>query len=96
MVKFKQKCFRCKENYVVVTSGTRGAICYDCQKAEMSGEIKDPKMKEMFDLPEEFYKENPFLRDIKVKVTKWGNELTENQINAFKKVVKDLKEKKKE
>ena len=65
-------------------------VCYDCQKEEMKGEIKDPKMKKMFDIPEEFYKNNSFLRDIKVKYLKWG-ELTENQIKAFKKVVKDLK-----
>ena len=57
----------------------------------MKGEIKDPKMKKMFDIPEEFYKDNAFLRDIKIKYLKWG-ELTENQINAFKKVVKDLKD----
>ena len=65
-------------------------MCYDCQKAEMKGEIKDPKMKKMFDIPEEFYKENSFLRDIKIKYLKWG-ELTERQIEAFKKVVKDMK-----
>ena len=55
-------------------------MCYDCQKAEMQGEIKDPEMKKMFDIPEEFYENNAFLRDIKIKYLKWG-ELTENQIN---------------
>ncbi|MBW2996561.1 hypothetical protein KY332_04660 [Candidatus Woesearchaeota archaeon] len=90
MVKFKQKCFRCRKNYVTVTRRTKWVICYDCQKAEMKGEIKDPKMKKMFDIPEEFYKNNLFLRDIKIKYLKWG-ELTENQIKAFKKVVKELK-----
>ncbi len=66
-------------------------MCYECQKAEMKGEIKDPKIKKMCDIPEEFYKDNAFLRDIKIKAIKWG-ELTENQINAFKKVVKELKD----
>ncbi|MBR9691333.1 hypothetical protein GOV06_00960 [Candidatus Woesearchaeota archaeon] len=89
-IRFKQKCFRCKKNYVLASRRQRWIVCYDCQKAEMKGEIKDPKMKKMFDIPEEFYKENLFLRDIKIKYIKWG-ELTENQINAFKKVVKDLK-----
>ena len=65
-------------------------MCYDCQKAEMKGEIKDPKIKKMCDIPEEFYEKNAFLRDIKIKALKW--ELTENQINAFKKVVKQLKD----
>jgi hypothetical protein len=57
----------------------------------MKGEIKDPKMKKMFDIPEEFYKENSFLRDIKIKYLQWG-ELTEKQIEAFKKVAKDMKD----
>ena len=56
----------------------------------MKGEIKDPKMKKMFDIPEEFYKENSFLRDIKIKYLKFG-ELTEKQIAAFKKTVENLK-----
>ncbi|MBW3015500.1 hypothetical protein KY330_03700 [Candidatus Woesearchaeota archaeon] len=89
--KFKQKCSKCKKNYVVVTNRTRYAICYDCQKEQLKGEIKDPEMKKMFDIPEEFYKENSFLRDIKIKYLQWG-ELTENQINAFKRVVQDLKD----
>ena len=89
-VKYKQKCFICKKNYVVVTGRQRWVICYDCQKSELKGEIKDPKMKKMFNIPEEFYKENSFLRDIKSKYLKY-KELTENQINAFKKVVKEMK-----
>ena len=89
-IKFKQKCFICKKNYVTVTKRTKWVVCYDCQKKELQGEIKDPAMKKMFDIPEEFYKENAFLRDIKIKYLKWG-ELTDNQVNAFKKVVKDMK-----
>ncbi|MBD3355453.1 hypothetical protein GF361_05765 [Candidatus Woesearchaeota archaeon] len=89
-IKFKKKCWRCRKNYVTVTKRQRYATCYECQKKEMQGEIKDPKMKNMFDIPEEFYRNNSFLRDIKIKYLKFGN-LTENQINAFKKVVKDLK-----
>ncbi len=57
----------------------------------MKGNIKDPKMKKMFDIPEEFYRQNSFLRDIKVKYIKW-KELTEKQVAAFKKVVKEMKE----
>jgi hypothetical protein len=76
---------------VIVTRRQKWVMCYDCQKAEMKGEIKDPKMKKMFDIPEEFYKENSFLRDIKIKYLQWG-ELTERQIEAFKKVVKDMKD----
>jgi hypothetical protein len=88
-VTFKQKCFRCRKNYVEVTRRNRFVLCYDCQKNELQGEITDPKMKEMFDIPEELYKENSFLRDIKVKYLKYG-ELTEKQIEVFKRVAKEL------
>jgi len=94
MVKFKQKCFRCKSNYVVITSRQKFALCYDCQKSEMVGEINNPKMKEMFDIPKEYYENNSFLRNIKVNYLKYG-ELTERQIEAFKKTVEDLKSGKK-
>jgi len=90
VIKYKQKCFICRKNYVTVTRRQRWVVCYDCQKAEMKGEIKDPKMKKMFDIPEDFYKENSFLRDIKIKYLKFG-ELTEKQIAAFKKTVEQLK-----
>ena len=75
----------------MVSSRTRFPVCYDCQKSELQGKIKDPKMKKMFDIPEEFLKENIFLRDIKSKYLQWG-ELTEKQIEAFKKTVKRMKE----
>lgn len=93
--KFKQKCAKCKQNWVIITWKQRFPICYDCQKQEMQGEIKDPKMKKMFDIPEEFYKENMFLRSIKVNYLKFGK-LTEKQVEAFKKTVKKMKEKAKE
>ncbi len=91
MPKYKQLCYRCKKNYVLISHRQRYALCYDCQKHDMKGEIKDPKMKKMFDIPEEFYKDNAFLRDIKAKYVKWKN-LTEKQVEAFKKVVKKLKD----
>ena len=90
MAKYKQKCFRCKSNYVLISFRQKFALCYDCQKPEMIGIIKDSKMKKMFNIPEEYYKENSFLRNIKVNYIKYG-ELSDRQIEAFKKVVKDLK-----
>lgn len=93
--KFKQKCAKCKKNWVIITWKQRFPICYECQKQEMQGEIKDPVMKKMFDIPEEFYKENMFLRNIKVNYLKFGK-LSERQIEAFKKTVKKMKEKAKE
>ena len=68
-------------------------MCYDCQKPELQGEIKDPKMKRMFKIPEKFYKENSFLRNIKSCYLRYGG-LTDKQLAAFKKTVKELKEEK--
>ena len=94
-IKFQQKCNKCKQNYVTVTNRQRYALCYDCQKQEMEGEIKDPKMKKLFDIPEEFYKKNMFLRSIKINYLRFGK-LSEKQIEAFKKTVKKMKEQKEE
>lgn len=93
-IEFKQKCQKCKTNYVLATKRSRYIVCYDCQKKEITGEIEDSEMKKLFDIPEEFYKQNMFLRDIKIKYLKFGN-LSENQINAFKKTVNELNEIKK-
>ncbi|MFH1506095.1 MAG: hypothetical protein ABIE94_03875 [archaeon] len=90
MITYKQRCIRCKKNHVEVTRGTRFALCYDCQKSELAGEIKDKKMAELFDIPEEFYRRNLFLRSIKINYLKFGN-LTEKQVDAFKKTVESLK-----
>ncbi len=90
MVRYKQLCSRCKKNYVVVGRRERYALCYDCQKRLLKGKIKSAKMKKLFDIPEEYYKENLFLRNIKIYYLKFG-ELSEKQVAAFKKVVKDLK-----
>ena len=68
---FKSKCFVCKKNYVLVSGRQNFVICYDCQKPELHKKIKDPKMKKMFDIPEEFYKENSFLRSIKVNYNRY-------------------------
>ncbi|MBT3836551.1 hypothetical protein HOD05_00985 [Candidatus Woesearchaeota archaeon] len=94
-VRYKMKCPKCRKNYVVVTRRQSFVRCYDCQKADMKGEIKDPKMKKMFKIPEEFYKENSFLRAIKVNYLRYES-LSERQVEAFEKVVKQMKEDKKE
>ncbi|OGM02709.1 hypothetical protein A3K72_02115 [Candidatus Woesearchaeota archaeon RBG_13_36_6] len=91
-IKFKKKCIRCNKNYVISTWRDRYPVCYDCQKREMQGEIKDPKMKKLLDIPEEYYKENSFLRSIKINYLKYER-LTEKQVEAFKKVVEKIKEK---
>ncbi len=73
-----------------MTYKQRYPICYDCQKKELEGEIKDPKMKKLFNIPEEFYKQNAFLRSIKINYLKYG-ELSKKQIEVFKQVIEKLK-----
>lgn len=90
-IKYKQKCIRCKKNYVIISWRNRFPMCYDCQKGEMVGEIKDPKMKRMFKIPEELFRQSAFLRSIKINYLKFGR-LSEKQIAAFKKTVKKMKE----
>lgn len=89
----KQKCSRCKKNYVISSSNARYLLCYDCQKREMEGEIKDDDMKKLFDIPEDLYKENYFLRNIKIAYLRFGK-LSDRQIEAFKESVARMKEKK--
>ena|SRR3989338_6393995 len=89
-VQFKQKCNRCKKNYVIITSRQRFALCYDCQKNDLKGTIKDPEMKKLFAIPEDYYKNNAFLRSIKINYLVYGN-LTEKQKEAFKKAVEKIK-----
>lgn len=90
---YKQKCFRCKKNYVTITWRNKFPLCYDCQKSELSGEIADPKLKKLLDLPEEFYQKNAFLRSIKINAIRFGH-LSEKQIEYFKKTVDQLKKEK--
>ena len=65
-------------------------MCYDCQKGEMKGSIRNPAMKKLFDIPESFYMTNAFLRSVKVNYLKFG-ELSPKQIEYFQKTVKELK-----
>ncbi len=90
-IKYKKKCGKCNKNYVLITSRQNFPICYDCQKSQMKGEIKDKEIKKLFDIPEEFYKESMFLRDIKIKYLQYGT-LSEKQIEVFKNVVEKMKE----
>ena len=46
-------------------------------------------MKKLFDIPEEFYKENAFLRSVKMNFIRFDG-LSERQIEAFNKTVDDM------
>jgi len=88
--KFKQRCAICKDNMVVIFSYKQFPICVDCHMRQIDKPIKDPKIKKLFDIPEEFYKKSVFLRNIKGAYIRFEN-LSEKQVEAFKKTVKDLK-----
>lgn len=90
MVNYKQKCIKCKENYVIVSWKQKYPICYECQKQELNKKVKNPKMKKLFDIPEEFYKQSLFLRNVKLYYLKFKT-LSKKQVEAFKKTVKKLK-----
>ena len=89
---FKHRCVKCKKNMILVSSRNKFPICYDCQKGELNQEINDPKMKKLFDIPEEFYKESAFLRSIKINYLRFGK-LSEKQIEFFRKTIDDMKNK---
>jgi len=91
MAAYKIRCGLCKKNFILATWKTGFPVCYECQKKELEGEIKDPKIKKLFNIPEQLYKDSGFLRDIKIKYIKYG-QLSDKQIEAFEKVVKKMKD----
>ena len=95
MVAFKQRCFLCKNNWALVRSRMQKfAICAYCEMKVFEKKIEDKKFAKLFDIPTEWYRENSFLRSIRYNYGRWGS-LTEKQVEAFKKVVKDMKAEKK-
>ena len=86
---YQQQCIRCKKKRVLVTSGARYPLCYDCQKDELHTVIKNKKIKKFFDIPEEFYQKSSFLRSIKINYLRFGK-LTEKQIEFFRKTAEEL------
>lgn len=90
MANYKKLCSRCKKKYIQVSWKNNYPVCYDCQKVELNQEVKDPKLKKMFNIPEEFYKNNSFLRSIKINYHRYG-ELSDRQIETFKEAVKKMK-----
>ncbi len=93
VIQYKQQCVRCKKNWVSVTWKNKFPICFDCQKSDLNGKITSPKMKKLFNIPDEFYRKNAFLRNIKINYLKYKM-LTQKQEDAFKNVVEKLREEK--
>ena len=89
--KFKQKCAICKQNMVIMYSYRQFPICVECHMKRIDKPVKDPKYKKLLDIPRELYEKSAFLRNIKEAYLRFDN-LTEKQVEAFKKTVKELKE----
>ncbi len=94
MAKFKQRCIRCKKNMVLIASARQIPICLECQLKDVDTKVEDPIFKKLFDIPRQYYLENNFLRSIRSNYSKFGI-LTKNQVETFRKVVKDMKKEKK-
>lgn len=90
-IQYKEKCKVCKKNYVLTTSRSEFLVCYECQKAELERPIEDEVMRNFFDIPQEFYFNNNFLRNIKANYFRYGS-LTDKQKEAFKKVVGQMED----
>ncbi len=89
MAKYKQRCVLCRKNMVLISNYFQKPFCAQCQMRDFDKPIEDPKFRKMFDIDNRFYVENSFLRDIKSKYIRFGS-LTDRQIEAFKRVAKDV------
>ncbi|MDO8628412.1 MAG: hypothetical protein Q7R56_01505 [Nanoarchaeota archaeon] len=90
MPAYKELCRKCRKKYALVTSSKQWPLCKDCELKEISKEVKDPKMKKLFAIPQEYYELSGFLRSIKRNYLRFEN-LTDKQLAAFKKTVQDFK-----
>ena len=89
MAKYQQLCLLCKKNRVLIERYKQQAICYPCMKSRW-GEIKGEKYKKLFNISEELYQKNYFLRNVRDYFDKYGK-LSQKQIDAFKKTVEEMK-----
>ena len=93
--KFKQRCVLCKDNMVVMYSHRQFPICVKCHMKRIDKPVEDEKYKKLLEIPKGLYEKSLFLRNIKEAFFRFDS-LTEKQVEAFKKTVKEIKEKPKE
>jgi hypothetical protein len=91
MVSYKQRCSLCRKGWALVHSGRqRFAICSACEMKVVDQKIEDSSFQKLFDIPRDWYEENSFLRSVRYQYGRFGD-LTDKQIAAFKKTVKEKK-----
>ncbi len=88
--KFKQRCGLCKKNMVLMYSRKQYPVCNECELKQISHPIENPEYKKFFDIPEKFYQESYFLRNIKASYLRFDS-ITDRQKEAFLKTVEDMK-----
>lgn len=88
--KYKQRCALCKKNMVLMYSARQFPKCKDCQMRQIEGEVTDKEYKDLLNIPKELYEQSSFLRSIKESFLRNGA-LTQKQIEAFKKVVGEMR-----
>ena len=92
-LQFKEKCRVCKANWVLKTR-RQYPICVKCHMKQIfSEEVTDKKFK-FLNCDKSLYEKSRFLRNIRQSYLMY-KELSESQIETFKKAVKDLKNPKK-
>jgi len=91
MVQYKERCKLCKNEWALVNYRVRFPVCLKCQMKQLNQEVTDPEFKKMFDIDKDLYEQSSFLRDIKIKYIRFG-QLSEKQIETFKRVAKEMKE----
>ncbi|MBI2663811.1 hypothetical protein HYX10_00530 [Candidatus Woesearchaeota archaeon] len=89
---YKQKCIVCRKNHALVTWKNRVPVCTECRMREINRPITEPKFRKLFDVDKSLYEKSGFLRNIKASYLRFGN-LSEKQIETFKKVVEEVKKK---
>ena len=87
--KFKQKCALCKTEWVIMFSHRQFPICVKCHMKKISEKVEDKKF-DFLNIPNSLYEQSSFLRNIKESYQRFKN-LTDKQIEAFKKTVEDIK-----
>jgi len=94
MPRYQQLCILCRKKRVLIQHYKQRPICLDCQMKQWD-EIKDPKYKKLFDIPKKFYELSIFLRNVRDYYDRM-EKLSEKQIAAFKKTVKELEKENKD
>ncbi len=91
MASYKQRCSVCKEQWVLVSSWkTTFPVCTVCEMKEVQEPLEDAALAKLFDIPLAWYEQNSFLRSIRYQYGRFGR-LTDKQLEAFKKTLKDMK-----